>query len=137
MVTVVRLKYDDLIPRIQQGQADTIEHTGGSGADNNFFFRINLNSRKAQLLFSDGLAQLRQTIIARVDIDAAIHGLFGAGQNLRRHLQITHPLGHVDPAHPVTFDGHVANFGLDHPFTPLAEFKAHFFIPPDNLYRFS
>src|SRR5262249_44145105 len=73
----------------------------------------------------DSLTDRRQSLRARVAVDALIHGSLGAFANLYRDLGIANALGQVDALDLFARHRHGANFRLHGAGCALAQRKRH------------
>jgi hypothetical protein len=112
VIPVEWLKKQDLVPGVEQGGAGCLERAGGSHADHDILFRVQVQPLEAALAAGDGPAEFRQAVKPCVDVVSLAHGLLRPLDDGLGHVQVADALGQVDAACFGAGQGHASDVGL-------------------------
>ncbi len=121
VIAVKGLEEDHFVARIEERHAGGLESSSRAGSDQDFRVRIGGDAVVASEPGGDGLAQRRDAVKTRVDVQALGDGFDGTRGHWRRNFGIAHTLSEVDAANAVALNGHGANLRLDQARRNFAE----------------
>jgi hypothetical protein len=113
VVPIKGLEENDLVSRIEQRQARSIEPASSACGHQNFRIRIRPNAVVRSQLTSDGVTQCRDAVEAGVRVQALFDCLDSTLRYERRKFGIADSLREIDPTDALALDGHRPNLGLN------------------------